>query len=97
MADEDGFSEPRGRQKGRARRAAPKARLDPEERAAPMGVSVEGGDGSLPGLEGLRQDVASQGAAAETAPGSKEAKKAIRRAAKAAAKQRAKVKKQSKK
>ena len=97
MVDEDGFCEPKGRQRGRARRAAPKARLDPEEKAAPLEVSAEGGEGDLPGPESLMQDDAAQSVAAGTVPGSKEAKKAVKRAAKAAAKQRARVKKQSKK
>ena len=96
MVDEESFVA-RGRQKGRARRAAPKARLDPEERAAQGGDPEEGGDPSLLGPVGPGQDEAPLVAAAESTPGPKEAKKATRRAAKAAAKQRAKVKRQGKK
>jgi len=90
MVDEESFVA-RGRQKGRARRAAPKARLDPEERGARGGHPEEGSVASLQDLVEPGQDDA------ESTPGPKESKKAAKRAAKAAAKQRAKVKRQGKK
>ena len=81
----------RGRQMGRARRAAPKARLDPGEREDRMEHTEEGSVASLQDLVEPGQDDA------EATTRTKESKKAAKRAAKAAAKQRAKVKKQGKK
>ena len=81
----------RGRQMGRARRAAPKARLDPGEREDRGGHPEEGSVASLQDLVEPMQDDAEE---ASRANGSK---KEARRAAKAAAKQRAKIKRQGKK
>ena len=85
----------RGRQTGRARRAAPKARLDPGERGDQLEHPEEGSVASLQDLvEPMQED-------AEDAPRAKGSKKEGRRAAKAAAKaaarQLAKTKKQGKK
>ena len=78
---------PRGRSRGRARRAAPKARLDPGERGDQLEHPEEGSVASLQDLvEPMQED-------AEEASGAKESKKQARRAAK----QRAKIKKQGKK
>ena len=96
MADEDGFSEARGRRRGRSRRASAKAKLDPEKKGASRGTSKARGRSSQPDLRDFLQGRVAQRAAVEPAPGSKEAKKAAKEAVKQAAKDRAKVKKQAK-
>ena len=97
MAEEDGFVENRGRRRGRSKRAAAKARLEPERKVPSRDASEEKGKNGQPDLKEFFQGRAAQRAAVEPAPGSKEAKKAAKEASKQAAKDRAKVKKQPKK
>jgi len=86
---------PSGRSKGRARRAAPKAKLDPVGEGGQVVYPEEGSDVDLQDLvEPMQED-------AEDAPRAKGSKKEVRRAAKAAAKaaarQLARTKKHGKK
>ena len=97
MSDEDGFVENRGRRRGRSRRAAAKAKLEPDRKVPARDASEEKGKVAQPDLKDFFQGRAAQRAAVEPAPGSKEAKKAAKEAAKQAARDRAKVKKQAKK
>ena len=86
---------PRGRSRGRARRAAPKAKLDPVEKGGQMEHPKEG---SAAGLQDLVEPMQEDAEEAPRAKGSKkEGRRAAKAAAKAAARQLAKTKKQGKK